>query len=113
MRKIIYYYSGTVTNFEIEETHYKDFARNLKEDRRNSDRELNRARGVLGAYVCRETGEGPGPLERIAACYVWNYFNTHTAADHCIKGDVMIVDLDGTGTTIEYVAAVDVQLKPL
>ncbi|VBB69044.1 hypothetical protein RIEGSTA812A_PEG_517 [invertebrate metagenome] len=113
MRKVIYYCGGTVVDFNVEEAHYEDFLRSLRNEKYNNDKELNRARWVLAAYVRRDTNEIPGPLEQIAACYVWHYFNTHVMDDHRIDGDIMIVDLDGTGATIEYTAAQDVQLEQM
>ncbi|KAF0118568.1 MAG: hypothetical protein FD149_591 [Rhodospirillaceae bacterium] len=97
MRRIIYYRGGIVVDFVLADTLYEGFARTLKAEKHNDDQELNRACRILETYVQRET---------------WHYFNTHADADHHIEGDVMIVDLDGTGTTIEYVSAAEVQLNP-
>ena len=112
MRKIIYYHGGTVVDFVLADAFYEGFASALKAEKHHDDQELNRARRILETYVQRDTDAAPGPLEQSAACYVWHYFNTHPTAEHRINGDVMIVDLDGGGTTIEYVAAADVQLNP-
>lgn len=112
MRRIIYYRGGIVVDFVLADTLYEGFARTLKAEKHNDDQELNRACRILETYVQRETDAAPSPLEQMAACYVWHYFNTHADADHHIEGDVMIVDLDGTGTTIEYVSAAEVQLNP-
>ena len=110
-RTIIYYCGGTVVDFHIEAACYEDFLRHMKKEKYHDDKELNRARCVLEDYVRCETNKVPGPLEQIAVCYVWHYFNTHVSADHRIDGDVMVVDLDGTGSTIEYASIKDILLK--
>ena len=109
-RTIIYYCGGTVVDFHIEPACYKDFLRYLRKEKYHDDKELNRARCVLESYVRGDTNKLPGPLEEISVCYVWHYFNTHVVADNRIDGDVMIVDLEGTGSTIEYVALKDIHL---
>ncbi len=110
-RTIIYYCGGMVVDFHIEAACYEAFLRHLRKEKYHDDKELKKARDVLESYVRCSTNKRPGPLEKISVCYVWHYFNTHVAADHRIDGDVMIVDLDGTGSTIEYVAIQDIRLE--
>lgn len=113
-RTVIYYCGGTVVDFHIEAACYEEFLQHLRKEKYHDDKELNRARCALESYVSYvrcDTNKQPGALEKISVCYVWHYFNTHVAADHRIDGDVMIVDLDGTGATIEYVAIKDIALK--
>lgn len=50
-----------------------------------------------------------GPGEVLAACFIWNFFNTHPDAARVIEGDIMIVDLDGTLSCVEFVSAQDSQ----
>ncbi|NQU58560.1 MAG: hypothetical protein HQ513_15120, partial [Rhodospirillales bacterium] len=46
----------------------------------------------------------------LAACYIWNYFNTHPVDDQHIEGDVVVIDLEGNGVHIDYAAASDIQI---
>lgn len=115
MRNVILFSGGTVADFPIDDVRYEDFVERLAVDRRYSEADLTRARGALERFLrLAETDPDAlaGPTELSAACYVWHFFNTNTDAERRIEGDVLIVDLNGDGETIEYTAAADVQLAP-
>ena len=115
MHNVIYYCGGTVADFPIDEARYQDFADRLATGLRHSEAELTKARTALERFVHQAESDPKaeaGPTELSAACYVWDYFNTNPDPVHHIDGDVLIIDLNGEGETIEYAAAADVQLAP-
>ena len=111
MRKVLYFHSGTVADFAIPDDRYEEFSKHVKWDLRYSEGELDKARKILGRFVTAG-GENAGPGEIAAACFVWQFFNTTTEDAKYIKGDIVIVDLSGDGSTIEYVAADEIQIAP-
>lgn len=113
MRTVTYFCGGKVADFPIPNELFESFVFNLKPDKYHSEAELGRARSVLDVFI-RQEGDDlhAGPYELAAACYVWHYFNTNKRADQRIEGDVVIVDLNGEGSTIEYAAASDIQIAP-
>lgn len=113
MRKIIFYFGGVVADFAIPENLFVDFSHGMPWDRRHADADLNKARGVLEAFVRRsapEAGIEAGPNELLAACFIWNYFNTHPEDRLHIEGDILVVDFHGDGSAMEYMAAADARL---
>ena len=111
MRKVLYFQGGTVADFAIPDDRYEEFSKHVKWELRYSEGELDKARKVLERFVTGG-GENSGPVETAAACFVWQFFNTNTEDSKFIKGDVVIVDLSGDGSTIEYVAADEIQIAP-
>ncbi|NQU57544.1 MAG: hypothetical protein HQ513_09925, partial [Rhodospirillales bacterium] len=107
-RKITYFYAGVVADFIIPEDRFDDFSLAIGLDKSHSEDEIQKAQGVLGAFVAGATEEAAGPEQILAACYIWNYFNTHPVDDKHIEGDVVIIDLEGNGVHIDYAAASDI-----
>ncbi|MFN3077251.1 MAG: hypothetical protein ABT940_10290 [Alphaproteobacteria bacterium] len=115
MRNVIYFCAGTVADFPIDDARYQDFIERLDPSRGYSETELTRSRGALERFLRAAEEDAAilaGGTELSAACHVWHYFNTNPDEGHRIDGDIMIVDLNGHGETIEYVAAADIQLAP-
>ncbi len=112
MRKVIYFHGGTVADFDIPDDRFDDFSKNAKRDARHSEDALDKARRNLEAFIQSESKSNAGAEETLAACFIWNFFNTHDDDALYIKGDVVIVDLSGDGGTIEYAAVKDVQMAP-
>jgi len=113
MRKVLYYYGGTVADFAIPDDRFDAFAKGLPWEKHHSDDDLNKARRVLEAFMQRNEEKGSlaaGAHEILAACFIWNYFNTHPDDKRHIRGDVVAIDLHGDGTAIDYAAAADVQI---
>ena len=110
MRTVSYFLAGDVADFRIPADRFDDFDRNMPFDRRHSESDLDMARMVLQSFL--EAGrERIGPQEVLAACFVWNFFNTHPDDGGRIDGDVLIVDLHGGGGTVEYASPGDVELR--
>ncbi|MDH5749385.1 MAG: hypothetical protein OEY85_08740 [Rhodospirillales bacterium] len=112
MRKVIYFLGGTVADFDIPDDRFDEFSKHSKRDARHSEDDLGKARRKLEAFVQSNAETGAGPEEILAACFIWNFFNTHADDNLYIKGDVVIVDLNGDGETIEYASVNDIQLAP-
>lgn len=113
MRKVVYFYGGTVADFAIPDDRFEDFTRHVKWDKRHSQDDLAKARQVLEAFVRRSRGsKSPvvGSGETVAACFVWSYFNTHPDDKLHIDGDVVIIDVKGDGSNVDYASTADVQL---
>lgn len=108
MRKVVFYLGGTVADFAIPGDRFDEFSRVMPWERRHADDDLAKAREVLAAFV-RKSRDAPdariGPNEILAACFVWNYFNTHSEDRRHIEGDVLIVDMHGDGMSIDYMPA--------
>lgn len=113
MRKVVYFHGGTVADFEIPDALFEDFTLRAKWEKRHSQDSLLKARQILEAFM-RRAAQGKAsrvePGETVAACFVWNYFNTHPDEGSHIAGDVVIVDLQGDGSAVEYAAVDDVQM---
>lgn len=112
MRKIIYFFGGTVADFDIPDDRFDDFTTQAKPETLHSEDDLGLARGVLANFLKSDENTEVGAEEILAASFVWNFFNTHMEDHLHIDGDVMIVDLAGNGETIEYASVNDVQLAP-
>jgi hypothetical protein len=113
MRKVLYYYGGTVADFAIPDDRFAAFAKGVPWEKRHSDDDLHKARRVLEAFMRRSTersGLAAGANETLAACFIWNYFNTHPDDTKHIQGDVVVIDLHGDGTSVDYAAVADVQI---
>ncbi|MBW7852283.1 MAG: hypothetical protein H3C38_17445 [Rhodospirillales bacterium] len=113
MRKVTYYYGGVVADFMIPDTLYDAFAERVVELRAGAGEDLEKARRVLAramaAFARDEAADALGDNERIAACYVWHYFNT-TDEETRIEGDVLIADQHGDGEEVAYMPLADVEL---
>ncbi len=112
MRKVIYYCGGDVADFPIPDGRFEDFIKHLKWEARHSEDDLTKARFVLEAVVKQGAPASTPPEALAAACFVWNYFNTHEEDEYYIKGDIIIIDLNGDGATIEYASVNDIELAP-
>lgn len=114
MRKVIYFLGGSVADFVIPDDRFEAFSAHAAPEVIHSEDDLGKARTVLETFLT-ENPEADAPatdLEILAACFVWNFFNSHPKEDMSIKGDVIIVDLSGDAATIEYASVDDVPLTP-
>lgn len=111
MKTVTYFFGGTVADITVPEDLFEQFSEHMPFDRKYSEDEIQKAQKVLEAFMMRGAGE-PGPNELLAACYVWNYFNTNPEEESHIAGDIMIVDLEGDGNYIEYASPEDVGIVP-
>ncbi len=114
MRKIIYFRGGSVADFVIPDDRFEAFTADAAPGVIHSEDDLGKARVVLEDFLT-DNPEADAPatdLEILAACFVWNFFNSHPKDHMSIKGDVIIVDLNGDGATIEYASVDDVPLTP-
>lgn len=112
MRKITYFHAGTVADFNIPEERFREFSKAIGLGRAHSEDEILKAREVLGVFVAAADDSPAGPEQILAACFIWNYFNSHPLDDRHIEGDIVIVDLDGDGVNIDYAAAADISIAP-
>ncbi len=110
MRAITYFQGGTVADFKIPDDRFDEFVKNIDWQSRYSEDQLHKARKVLAAALGRDGKVSVAAEEILAACFVWNYFNTHPEEDKHISGDVLIIDLEGDGETIDFAATTDVEL---
>ncbi|MBL4614485.1 MAG: hypothetical protein JKY27_06405 [Magnetovibrio sp.] len=117
MRNVTYFSAGLVADFAISESTFDKFLTDLNEAEKEIDRhgedDLMKARTLLDNFMARaqeneDIDQGPG--EVLAACFIWNFFNTNPDASRVIEGDIVIVDLDGTLNTIEYASVDDIQI---
>jgi len=117
MRKVTYYSGGLVADFVITNTSFDKFLVDLEDATGEIDRygedDLMKARILLDNFMMRardgeDVDQGPG--EVLAACYIWNFFNTNPQADRAITGDIVVVDLDGSLNTVEYASVNDIQI---
>jgi len=113
MRKITYFNAGVVADFTIPDDRFTEFTSNIGLDKAHSEDEIQKAREVLGAFVSNPDNRTAGPEQILAACYIWNFFNTHPEDEMFIEGDVVIIDLEGDGTNIDYASAGDIQIAPV
>ncbi len=112
IRKITYFHAGVVADFTIPEDRFRKFSIGIGLDKAHSEDEIRKAREALGTFVAGTKNGAAGPEQILAACYIWNYFNTHPVDDMHIDGDVVIIDLKGDGVDIDYAAAADIQIAP-
>ena len=117
MRNVTYFSAGLVADFAISGPAFEKFLNDLSDagaeiDRHGED-DLMKARGILDTFMTRAREDQDieqGPDEVLAACFIWNFFNTHPEAARVIEGDIVIIDLDGTLGAVEIVSAADVQI---
>ncbi len=113
MRKVVFYLGGVVADFPIDDDRFDAFSGAMPWERRHSQEDLAKARQALAAFVRRGESDPAikaGPNETLAACFIWNYFNTSPEGDKQIDGDVLVVDLHGDGMSIDYMAVADADL---
>ncbi|MCR4377194.1 MAG: hypothetical protein NUV50_03755 [Rhodospirillales bacterium] len=118
MRKVIYYSGGLVADFAISDKAFDKFLADLEDAagqiERYGETDLMKARTLLDNFMFRARSDenaDQGPGEILAACYIWNFFNTNPQADRVITGDIVIVDLDGSLNTVEYASVNDIQIS--
>lgn len=111
MRTVTYFFGGTVADFLVPDDLFDQFSRHMPFDKRYAETEIQKAQKVLETFMGRG-GSQAGPSELLAACYVWNYFNTNPDPEQVIEGTIMIVDLNGDGRYIEYASPDDVDMRP-
>jgi len=117
MRNVTYFSAGLVAEFAISNQAFDKFLKDLSEAEEQIDAygegDLSTARTLLDNFMARAQQDEnieQGPGEVLGACFIWNYFNTNPNASRVISGDIVIVDLDGTLSTVEYASANDVQI---
>ncbi len=113
MRKVVFYLGGKVADFAIADDRFDAFSAAMPWERRHSRDDLAKARQALATFVRRGESDPEakvGPNETLAACFIWNYFNTSPEDDKQIDGDVLVVDLHGDGMSIDYMAVTDADL---
>ncbi|CCQ72851.1 hypothetical protein [Magnetospira sp. QH-2] len=110
MRSVVYFNGGTVGDFVISDDRYKAFIDTTPAETQYSDDELHEARQVLNDCLQGDAEATAGAIEEAAACLIWNYFNTHPDHEKRLSGDIMVIDLEGDGATIEYAAVDDIEL---
>lgn len=117
MRKVTYFSAGLVADFAITDAAFDKFLMYLNEAEKEIDRhgedDLMKAQTLLDRFMAaaqqnEDIEQGPG--EVLAACFIWNFFNTNPDAARGIKGDIVIVDIDGSLSTIKYASVKDVQI---
>ncbi len=115
MRKVVYFHAGVVADFAIPDRLYTAFAERKIEIRVGPGEDLDKAQKALGRFM-QEAADadeaGPRPMseaEAVAACYIWHHFNT-TDEDGRIEGDILLVDMEGDGAEITYMALADAEL---
>ncbi len=117
MRKVTYFSNGLVSDFIITDAAFDKFLVDLEgatgEIERYGEDDLMKARSLLDGFMARAQEDetiDQGPGEVLAACYIWNFFNTNPDVSRVIEGDIVIVDLDGTLNTVEYASVKDIQI---
>lgn len=117
MRKVTYFSGGLVADFAITDQAFDKFLKYLEEASGEiepyGENDLMKARTLLDIFMGRAREDeniDQGPGEVLAACYIWNFFNTNPEADRVIGGDIVIIDLDGSLNTVEYASVNDVQM---
>lgn len=118
MRKVTYFSGGLVAEFAVTDPAFEKFLADLKDAAGEIDPygegDLMKARTLLDNFMIRARDDEDieqGPGEVLAASYVWNFFNTHPHANRMISGDIVIVDVDGSLNTVEFVSVNDVHMK--
>lgn len=117
MRNVSYFSAGLVAEFVISDSAFEKFLEDLDdadEIEPYDEGDLMTARTILDNFMARaqqDENSEQGPGEVLAACFIWNFFNTHHDASRVIEGDIVLVDLDGTLTMVEYASAKDVQFN--
>ena len=118
MRKVTYFSIGLVADFVLTDKAFDKFLRDLSDAEGEIDGygegDLMKARTLLDQFMARaheDENIEQGPGEALAACFIWNFFNTNPDKTRQIIGDIIIIDPDGTMGTVEYVSAADVQVN--
>ena len=120
MRNVTYYSGGLVAEFAISDAAFEKFLGYLEEAEeggelaRHSDNDLMTARTILDNFMDaahRDENVEQGTGEVLAASFIWNFFNTHPDMTRMIGGDIVIVDLDGTLSRVEFASAKDVKFS--
>lgn len=119
MRKVTYYSGGLAADFIIWDQAFQKFHKDLEDAQGEIDpygeTDLIKARTLLDNFMLNARDDeniGQGPGEVLAACFIWNFFNTHPQENRVITGDIVIVDLDGSLHTVEYASVNDIQSGP-
>ncbi|TCS60370.1 hypothetical protein [Varunaivibrio sulfuroxidans] len=115
MRKVTYFSAGTVADFTIPDDRFQEFLKSEGQFERYGEDDLTKARDVLDAFMARARATADahhGGAEILAACFIWNFFNTNPEEERLITDDIVIIDLDGDLNTVEYAAARDIQIEP-
>lgn len=115
MRKVTYFNAGVVADFSIPDDRFKAFSEAIGFEKAHVEDELLKAREVLGIFMADGdvTEKIAGSEHILAACYVWNFFNTNPEDEMHIEGDIIIIDLEGNGEHIDYSAAADINIAPV
>jgi len=117
MRKVTYFSAGLVADFAISDPAFDKFLKDLNEAAQVIDGygedDLMKARTLLDNFMARareDEGVEQGLGEVLGASFIWNFFNTNPDVSRVITGDIVIVDLDGTLTTVEYASVNDLKI---
>jgi hypothetical protein len=120
VRNVSYFSGGLVADFAISDVAFDKFLTDLAEAKNIIDGygegDLMKARTLLDNFMIRahqDESVDQGPGEVLAACFIWNFFNTNPNPARVIEGDIVLIDLDGTLSTVKYVSAKDVQIPDL
>ena len=117
MRKVTYFSAGLMAEFAITDTSHDKFLEYLDdavgEINAYGEDDLLTARTILDNYMAKaavdeDLEQGTG--EVLAASFIWNFFNTHPEIAERIEGDIVILDVDGSLSAVEFVSAEGVQL---
>jgi len=112
MRKVTYFHAGTVADFAIPDDRFDEFTKAMTWEKSHSEDEIQKARAVLGDFMMADVVPAVGPGHILAACYIWNFFNTNPDEEMHIAGDIVVIDLEGNGAHIDYSAASDINISP-
>ncbi len=113
MRKVTYFHGGTVADFLIPDDRFEEFSEGIAWQKAHLEDDIQKARAVLGDFMMAETPPAVGPGHILAACYIWNFFNTNPDEEMHIAGDIIVIDLEGNGEHIDYSAAGDIDIAPV
>jgi hypothetical protein len=113
---VTYNSGGLVADISITDPAFQKFLADLADAKGviepYGEADLMKARTLLDNFMLRaredeDVDQGPG--EVLAACYIWNFFNTNPQSRRVILGDIVIVDLDGSLNTVEFASVNDIQ----
>ena len=117
MRNVTYYSGGLAADFAITDQSFEKFLVDLADAAGQiepyGESDLMKARTLLDNFMLRaredeDVAQGPG--EVLAACYIWNFFNTNPDKARAISGDIVIIDVDGALHTVQYASVNDIQV---
>ncbi|HEY9079706.1 hypothetical protein [Magnetovibrio sp.] len=116
MRKVTYFSAGLLADFVISDQAFDKFLVDLNEAQGEIDRygeeDLLKARTLLDNFMARAQQDQTivqGTGEVLGASFIWNFFNTNPDSSRVITGDIVVVDLDGTLTSVEYASVNDLK----